>query len=43
MGGNAILLSATLPASQRHQYTKAFAEGMGLHVSETPDRTTPIP
>ena len=30
LGGSAILLSATLPKSQRARYLKAFAEGAGL-------------
>jgi CRISPR-associated endonuclease/helicase Cas3 len=43
MGGSAILLSATLPASQRHQYAKAFAEGAGLQMSEASLPHDPYP
>lgn len=39
LGGSAILLSATLPQSQRTRYLKAFATGAGLN-APTPEHTS---
>jgi CRISPR-associated endonuclease/helicase Cas3 len=43
LGGSAILLSATLSASQRRALVEAFAEGRGVALAEADGRPAPYP